>query len=194
MKTDRKWIVVPAVLTLFLLTLGCGGRQEPAPQPPPPPTMETPPPTDVPAKPAPTEGMDEQEKEPPMSIQEMNEKFRDQGLLGDVFFAFDKYDLRPDARERLDKNAQFMKGEEGAGLTFIVEGHCDERGTNEYNLALGQRRALAAIDYLVSLGIDSDRFKTVSYGEEKPFCTESTEACWQKNRRARFVISGNTGG
>jgi peptidoglycan-associated lipoprotein len=194
MKTDRKWIVVPAVLTLLLLTLGCGGRKAPAPQPPPPPTMETPPPTDVPAKPAPTEGMDEQEKEPPMSIQEMNEKFRDQGLLGDVFFAFDKYDLRPDARERLAKNAEFMKSEEGRGLTFTVEGHCDERGTNEYNLALGQRRALAAVDYLVSLGVESARFKTVSYGEEKPFCTESTEACWQKNRRARFVISGNTAG
>ena len=76
-------------------------------------------------------------------------------------------------------------------LTVTVEGHCDERGTVEYNLALGERRAQSTYDYLVSLGVAASRFKTISYGEERPFCTESNEACWQKNRRARFVISGS---
>ncbi len=73
---------------------------------------------------------------------------------------------------------------------FLVEGHCDERGTNEYNLALGERRANAATGYLASLGIDGMRMRTVSYGEERPVCTESNESCWQRNRRARFVITG----
>ena len=75
-------------------------------------------------------------------------------------------------------------------LLFTIEGHCDERGTNEYNIALGQRRAAAAKDYIVSLGVEDARLRTISYGEERPFCTESDEACWQSNRRAHFVATG----
>ena len=186
---DRKWIVL-AVLTALTLTLGCATTPPPPPPAPPPPVVEAPPTTDVESTARPAEAIDEVEPEPPMSIQQMMDEFGRRGLLGDVFYDFDKYDLRSDARERLAKNAEFMKSEEGMELTFTVEGHCDERGTSEYNIALGQNRSNAAVDYLVSLGVSARRFKTISYGEEKPFCTESTESCWQKNRRARFVISG----
>ncbi|MEM1181110.1 MAG: OmpA family protein [Acidobacteriota bacterium] len=159
---------------------------------PPPQTTDTaPPPTDVPDKPKPAPVVDETEKEPPKSIQEIEADLRNQGLIGDVFFDFDKSDLRSQARERLAKNAEFMNSAEGRAYTFKVEGHCDERGTNEYNLALGQNRSTTAVDYLASLGVARDRFEVISYGEERPFCTESSEACWQQNRRARFVITGN---
>ena len=107
--------------------------------------------------------------------------------LGDIFFDFDKNLIRPDARRLLDKNASWLK--ENPKMRIIIEGHADERGTNEYNLALGERRAMAAKRYLVALGIDSSRIRTISYGEEKPFCGESNEPCWQQNRRAHFLLS-----
>jgi peptidoglycan-associated lipoprotein len=110
------------------------------------------------------------------------------GLLGDVYYDFDEYDLRPEARDRLAQNAEFMR--EHAEFIFAIEGHCDERGTNEYNLALGDRRASSARNYLSSLGIDSSRMSTISYGEERPQCAEGSESCWQLNRRAHFVITG----
>ncbi|MEM6794550.1 MAG: OmpA family protein [Acidobacteriota bacterium] len=157
---------------------------------PPPTTETTAPTTDVPARPEPAPPVDETEKKPEKSIQELEADLRSQGLIGDVFYDFDKFDLRPEARERLAKNAEFMNSAEGRGLQFTLEGHCDERGTNEYNLALGESRATTALDYLASLGVSQNRFRVISYGEERPFCTESNEGCWQKNRRARFVISG----
>lgn len=186
---DRKWIVL-AALTALTLGTGCASAPPPPPPAPPPPVVEAPPTTDVESTARPAEAIDEVEEAPPMSIQEMQDEANRLGLLGDVFYDFDKYDLRADARERLAKNADYMKSEKGRKLTFTVEGHCDERGTNEYNIALGQNRSSAAVDYLVSLGVSAGRFKSISYGEEKPFCRESTEACWQKNRRARFVIDG----
>jgi peptidoglycan-associated lipoprotein len=121
-------------------------------------------------------------------LEKVNTHARESGLLGDVFFEFDKYDLAPEARERLAQNARFMR--EHPEFTFTVEGHCDERGTNEYNLALGDRRANAAKGYLDSLGVAANRFRAISYGEERGFCTTSDESCWQKNRRAHFVVSG----
>ncbi|HYA28430.1 MAG TPA: OmpA family protein, partial [Acidobacteriota bacterium] len=84
-------------------------------------------------------------------------------------------------------NADWLKGNPAARVE--IEGHCDERGTNEYNLALGAKRAQAARDYLANLGVNSNRLSTISYGEEIPVCKESNEACWKQNRRARFVIS-----
>ncbi len=115
---------------------------------------------------------------------------REQGLLGDVYFEFDKYDLLPEARERLARNAEFMN--EHPDFIFTIEGHCDERGTNEYNLALGDRRAAATRNYVTSLGVDGTRVSTISYGEERPQCTDSEEACWQLNRRATFLITGRS--
>lgn len=180
----RKWIILIALAALLVVT-GCA-KEEPQAAPPP---VETEPPPPPPAPPPEPETVDEVEKKPEPTVAEMEENLRSQGLLGDVFFDFDKADLRPDARERLAKNAEFMLSEEGRGTRWKIEGHCDERGTNEYNLALGDRRAENAKDYLVSLGVDGQRLTTVSFGEERPFCTQSTEACWQQNRRAHFVLT-----
>lgn len=190
MRMDRKWIVLAAFLCVAVLTTGCP-KDEPDTTPPPQVTDTAPPPTDVPDKPKPAPVVDETEKKPPKSIQEIESDLRSQGLIGDVFFDFDKFDLRADARERLAKNAEFMNSAEGRAYTFVVAGHCDERGTNEYNLALGESRSTTAVDYLASLGVDRSRLQTISYGEERPYCDESNEACWQKNRRAQFTISGS---
>ena len=190
MRMDRKWIVLATLLSALLITTGCSNK-EPEVTPPPAEMEVEPPPTDVRETPKPAPVVDQTETKPPEDIEQMQARLESSGLLGDVFYDFDKYDLRPEARERLAKNAEFMNSSEGRSLTFRIEGHCDERGTNEYNLALGQNRGTTALDYLSSLGVDRSRFQTVSYGEERPFCTESTEACWQKNRRARFVITSN---
>ncbi len=106
----------------------------------------------------------------------------------DAFFDYDKSDIRPDARDALTHDAGLLKQIFGQdpNFTVVVEGHCDERGSAEYNLALGDRRAGAAKDFLVQLGVPGDRIKTISYGKERPQCTEATEDCWQKNRRAHL--------
>jgi peptidoglycan-associated lipoprotein len=103
----------------------------------------------------------------------------------DAYFDFNKADIRPDARDALQKTAEFLRNYPQVKVT--IEGHCDERGSTEYNLVLGDRRAAAVKNYLVSLGISGDRLTTVSYGKEKPFCTESNEECWQRNRVGHFV-------
>src|ERR1700674_3475782 len=103
----------------------------------------------------------------------------------DAYFDYDKADIRPDARAALSKTADFLKNYPRFKVT--IEGHCDERGSTEYNLALGDRRATAVKQYLISLGISADRLSTVSFGKEKPFCTEHNEDCWQQNRRGHFV-------
>ena len=105
--------------------------------------------------------------------------------LKDVFFDFDKYDIRPGDGKILDANAAWLKSNDNL---VLIEGHCDERGTNEYNLALGERRAKSTMNYLVSQGIQASRITIISYGEERPVCTEKTEECWAKNRRAHFLV------
>jgi len=109
-----------------------------------------------------------------------------ESVLKDAFFDFDKSSIRPDAKQSLDENARWLKANPNAALT--IEGHCDERGTREYNLGLGQRRAKAAKDYLVSAGIDAKRIKSISYGKERPFASGHDESAWQLNRRAHFVL------
>jgi peptidoglycan-associated lipoprotein len=106
--------------------------------------------------------------------------------MRDVFFDFDKYDVRPSDAKILDANAAWLKT--NAEHLVLIEGHCDERGTNEYNLALGERRAKSTMNYLVSQGIQASRITIISYGEERPVCTEKTEECWAKNRRAHFLV------
>src|SRR5262249_20617302 len=108
------------------------------------------------------------------------------GDLRDVFFDFDKYDIRSNDAKTLDANAAWLKSHEN--MLVLVEGHCDERGTNEYNLALGERRAKATMNYLVAQGVQANRITIISYGEERPVCTEHTEACWAKNRRGHFLV------
>ena len=103
-----------------------------------------------------------------------------------IYFDFDKYELKDAARETLAKNAQLLK--DNPNLVIRLEGNCDERGSNEYNLALGERRANSAKKYLVYLGISPDRLATISYGEEKPVCMEHNESCWSRNRRVDSII------
>jgi peptidoglycan-associated lipoprotein len=104
----------------------------------------------------------------------------------DAFFDYDKADVRPDARDALSQTAQFLRSY--PQIKVVIEGHCDERGSTEYNLALGDRRAAAAKQFLASLGISADRLETVSYGKERPFCSASTEECYQQNRRAHIIM------
>ncbi len=111
-----------------------------------------------------------------------------EGPLKDVHFSFDSASLSDSARSTLKVNAEWLKSNPAARVQ--IEGHCDERGTAEYNMALGAKRAQAAFDYLATLGIAANRMSTVSYGEEIPVCKEHNEACWFKNRRARFAVSG----
>jgi len=109
-----------------------------------------------------------------------------QSAVKDAFFDYDKSDIRPDARGSLERDAEFLNLHRE--IRFVIEGHCDERGSEEYNLGLGDRRATSAKKYMVSLGIAEDRIQTTSYGKERPFCTEHNEACWQQNRRAHFSM------
>ncbi len=106
-----------------------------------------------------------------------------------VYFAFDDYSVNTESQDKLNKLASFLKA--SAGKMVQIEGHCDERGSVEYNLALGERRAQSVKRYLEQLGVDSKRLTTVSYGEEKPVETGHSEEVWSKNRRAEFVVSGN---
>lgn len=107
--------------------------------------------------------------------------------LQDIHFNFDKYDLDNNAKKTLQQNAQFLKN--NPRMKIEIQGHCDERGTNNYNIALGQRRAHSTKKFLVSQGIDSSRVNVISYGEEKPFCFDSNETCWFQNRRAHFMVA-----
>jgi len=107
--------------------------------------------------------------------------------LKDVFFEFDKYDLSEESRTTLSTDADFFK--KHPSVRFTLEGHCDERGTREYNLSLGEKRANAAKDYLVALGISEDRIRAISYGKERPFDPGHEESAWAKNRRGHFVVT-----
>jgi len=113
-------------------------------------------------------------------------EFVETSALRDIHFDFDKYEIRPPDGSILAENAQWLKSNPTTQL--LIEGHADERGTNEYNLALAERRAKATRDYLVSVGIDAQRISVIPYGEERPLCTERTEACWAQNRRAHFLV------
>ena len=113
--------------------------------------------------------------------------------IGDrVFFAFDKYNLDADARAALEKQAAWLQ--RYPAVTIVVEGHADERGTREYNLALGERRANSARDYLIALGVDAGRVRTISYGEERPVALGSNDAAWAQNRRAVTTVTGGAAG
>jgi peptidoglycan-associated lipoprotein len=113
-------------------------------------------------------------------------EFRPSPDLKDIYFDFDKYDIRPGDAKILDANAGWLKS--NSDNLILIEGHCDERGTNEYNLALGERRAKSTMNYLVSQGVQASRITIISYGEERPVCTEKNEACWSKNRHSHFLF------
>ncbi|OLC17730.1 MAG: peptidoglycan-associated lipoprotein [Candidatus Rokubacteria bacterium 13_1_40CM_69_96] len=113
-------------------------------------------------------------------------EFAARAELQDIYFDFDRYDIRLGDARLLDASAAWLRANPAS--LVLIEGHCDERGTDAYNMALGDRRAKATMDYLVSRGIQAERITTLSYGEERPVCREHTEACWAKNRRAHFLV------
>jgi peptidoglycan-associated lipoprotein len=151
---------------------------QPAPPPPPPPAPPQPPP----AAPAPRP-LTEDELFSRKTLEQLNSEMP----LGDVTFDYDKATVREDQRGTLQKNADWMRRWTSTRVT--IEGHADSRGTNQYNLALGDKRGNAVKEYLVGLGIAADRLVVVSRGEESPLCTEETEACFERNRRGHFVIT-----
>ena len=154
-------------IAMIALVAGCGKKtmKEPAPQVTPPPVVAAPtPPPPPPPAPAP--------------------KVPERVDLQDVFFDYDSADIRGDARATLTENGKKLVGGSSA---VTIEGHCDERGTTDYNLALGERRAVSAKDFLVSYGVDGSRLNTISYGENRPFAMGHDEAAWAQNRRAHFV-------
>ena len=146
-----------------------------APAPAAPPTPAAPPPV-APAPPA---------SPPPAPSRPAPAEFHEVPELRDAFFDFDRYAIRPDAARALDANVDWLKANPTA--LVLIEGHCDERGTNAYNLVLGERRTKAAYEYLVARGVTAERVTTISYGEERPACTEHNEACWSRNRRVHFL-------
>jgi peptidoglycan-associated lipoprotein len=183
--------VLTALVVMSLALGGCAPKKPPVarPLPPPPPTTpEAPPP---PAPPAPVAERPVVTPPPvaedPMASRSIDDLNRDSPMRI-VYFGYDTAELSAEARAALDANAAVLK--KYPAWTVTIEGHCDERGTAEYNLALGERRAAAAQSYLVALGVPASRVKTVSYGKEFPFDPGHDEAAWAKNRRAHFVITG----
>lgn len=153
-----------------------------------PPSAATSPTPSVKSEPAPAKMAES--SVPRSSVEAAPTPSLDELFLQDVrdgFFDYDSAAIRPDAREALHKSAEFLKDHPAAHVT--VEGHCDDRGSTEYNIALGQRRAKAIEQYIVSLGVPVDQVTTTSWGKEKPFCTQENESCWQQNRRGHFVLA-----
>jgi peptidoglycan-associated lipoprotein len=180
--------LAPVLFLLALAAIGCTRKKPPAPVALPEETIETG--LVVPATPpsatssAPRIGGSD-----PLSgsLEEVNAYLREKGLIGDVYFDFDSPSIRAEDVPRLRQNAEFMR--QHPEFVFTIEGHCDERDTIEYNLALGQRRAKATQIYLADLEVSRDRLQTISYGKERPFCDSSNEECWSQNRRAHFVVA-----
>ena len=183
-------VVSVAIVCAALAVAGCHKKVPqvaPAPPPPPPPAAPAPPPPPSPPPPptrAPAPApLTEEEIFARKSLAQLNSE----RPLDDVFFDLDKSEIRADARSPLQKDADWMKRWTSTQLS--IEGHCDSRGSSEYNLALGSRRGNAVKDYLVNLGVPATRLTVVSKGKEQPFCSDENESCWQQNRRGHFVIT-----
>jgi len=157
------------LVSAMILVAGCGKKPKPT--------------TEVVKEPASQEA---QPSQPPEQPKPPAVEAAAEVTLDDVFFDFDKYNLREDARQTMERNAGVLS--KNAGARALLEGHCDERGTVEYNLALGDRRAQSVKNYLAQFGIDNSRLLTISYGEERPFAAGHDEAAWAQNRRVHFVI------
>jgi peptidoglycan-associated lipoprotein len=187
-------IIILSLLSIALLAAaGCARRQKAttAPEAAPPPAVAEAAPAPEPLPEAPAAPAAEPD---PLAgdLASVNEYLRRQGLLADIYFDYNEARLTDQARENLARSAELLRQYPQFLVTF--EGHCDERGTPEYNLALGERRAFIARDYLRSLGIGEGRLRTMSYGEERPVCSDSAEACWRQNRRAHPMVTGRSGG
>lgn len=194
---NRKWMIWIALPALLTFLYGCP-KKKPA-TPPADLNVDT---TTVPAPAAPTPPEEVQQPAPPQvndqtedplqsaDMQIVNDELARRGFSPDVYFDYDESTLTDDTRDKLSRNADLLKS--NAQFSVTIEGHADERGTNEYNLALGERRANAVRDYLGSLGVAAGRLRTLSYGEERPVCTQNEESCWSQNRRAHMIITGRS--
>jgi len=191
-RPSREFILLVGVLLAAQIT-ACAKKPapQPAPTPPPPPVVQstpTPPPPPPPPRPTPVPPM-------PPRVPTDDEVFAAKSVdvlnaerpLADVYFGYDLADLNETARGSLQKNADWLRRWSSTRVT--IEGHADSRGTNEYNLALGERRAAAIRDYLISIGVAASRLSISSRGEEDPVCREEVESCWSQNRRGHFVIT-----
>ena len=163
-------------LILTFLFVGCAKEEPPPPTTEPPPRPAAPPPPPPAPAPTPPPG--------PSISQQAFQEFQNQN----IYFDFDKYDLRTDARATLDRKMSFLN--QYSSVRVQIEGNCDERGTAEYNMALGERRANAAKQYLTTAGISAGRLSTISYGKDRPIDPGHNEAAWAKNRRDHFAITG----
>ena len=180
-----------AMTLVLAMTVSACGKKKPAATAPPPPAAEAPRTTPTPPPPPPPAPRDNPQPHVPTedeifaskSIDDLNREH----VLADAYFDLDSQTIRDDAKPVLQKDSDYLKRR--SSVKVMVEGHGDERGSAEYNLALGERRATAVRDYLVNLGVANERIQIVSKGKEAPVCTDSNEACWQQNRRGHFVIT-----
>jgi len=188
---SRRYTWATTILLVAVFVVACGKKVPPPPPPPPPeppaapappPPPPPPPPAPKPAPPPPPRALTEEELFAQKTLDQLNAE----KPLADVNFDYDQATVRDSDRAILQKNADWMR--RWTSTRVSVEGHADSRGTNEYNLALGQRRANAIRDYMASLGIAADRLVVVSRGEESPLCSDETEGCWARNRRGSFII------
>ena len=195
----KKTFVAALVMIVVALVPACKSRKTPPPVvtatvpdstppdiPPPPEPMGT-----AVAQPTDFVRTDEQPREDdimPSDIEALNRHVQQRGFIRDAFFNYDESTLDDAAQAALSASATWLKSPQGSAYKLLVEGHCDERGTEQYNLALGDRRANIARDYLVTLGVDANRIRTVSYGEERPFEEGHDDSAWAQNRRAHLVL------
>ena len=177
-----KKVMISALAFILVFTFFTGCKKK---------VKEVPPPPQVKEQPTAEKVEEPAVKEPVLSEEEIFmskslEQINSERPLAMIHFDYDKYFLREDAKPVLERNAAWMK--KFPTVKVLVEGHCDERGTEEYNLALGEKRAKSAMDYLASLGVSADRMRILSYGKSQPLVAGHDEAAWQNNRRAQFTI------
>jgi len=183
-------VFAAVALAATVAASGCGKKKPVPPPPAAPPAAAptaTPPPPPPPPPPAPREAPARTPTEDEVFAGKSLEQLNSEHPLGDAYFDLDSSQIRADSQPILQKDADWMKRWPSTKIT--IEGHCDSRGSAEYNLALGAKRADSVKQYLVSLGIPENRIATVSKGKEQPICNEETEACWQQNRRGHFMIT-----
>jgi peptidoglycan-associated lipoprotein len=191
MSVRRSARLTALALLIALTVMACGRKVPPPPPPPPEPPAPVvtpappppPPPAPAPAPPPAPRPLTEDEIFSKKTVDDLNKEMP----LADVHFDYDQAAIREDQRAMLQKNADYLR--RWMSVRATIEGHADSRGTNQYNLALGERRANAVKEYLVGLGIGGDRLLVVSKGEETPVCTEENESCWERNRRGHFIIT-----
>jgi peptidoglycan-associated lipoprotein len=181
----RRLTIALLLIGLGLLLPACSSQEPPATEPAPAPVPEEPAPAPAPRETEAPEAGEWEAADPSPSVLSPEELNR-MGVLQTIYFDYDKSEIRADQRPTLQANAQWLRENQGAKI--LIEGNCDERGTREYNMALGNRRATASMEYLVSLGVEANRVEIISYGEERPVAQGENEAAWTRNRRADFKV------